>query len=371
MRPAPTLPYLLRAGYTEKHIAMVKTRIEMNNQNKAAFNALHATPKCNTRTLRNRALRCLFNAVRAGIYAVTVLLLSGCLFGGDKDKPKRDEQSSESIVYNNAQKSLRSSNYTNAIAHLETLEARFPFGRFAEQAQLELIYARFQAYELDATQSAARRFIRLHPNHKDVDYAYYMNGLAAYKRNGGFLDRFVATDQSKRDISGAREAFNVFNDMLRRYPNSTYAPDARQRMIYLREILAKSEVNVAAYYMTRGAYVAAANRARYVVENFPTCAAVADALAIGIESSYQLGLKDTANDMARVLRLNFPDYDAFDKDGNLVFAKSVSNSERSWVNLVTLGLLDRPAIPPPLEIKNVDTSAQIQPDARAGSAGGN
>jgi len=179
-----------------------------------------------------------------------------------------------------------------------------------------------------------------------------MNGLAAYKRNAGFLDRFVATDQSKRDISGAREAFNVFNDMLKRFPNSTYAPDARQRMIYLREVLAKSEVNIASYYMTRGAYVAAANRARYVVENFPTCAAVADALAIGVESSYQLGLTDTANDMARVLRLNFPDYDAFDNDGNLVFAKSVSNSERSWVNLITLGLLDRPAVPPPLQIEN-------------------
>ncbi len=293
------------------------------------------------------------------------LLLSGCFFGGSKNKPPRDEVSNESIVYENAQKSLRASNYANAIAHLETLEARFPFGRYAEQAQLELIYARFQAYELEATQSAARRFIRLHPQHQDVDYAYYMNGLAAYKRNAGFLDRFVATDQSKRDISGAREAFNVFNDMLKRFPNSTYAPDARQRMIYLREILAKSEVNIASYYMTRGAYVAAANRARYVVENFPTCAAVADALAIGVESSYQLGLADAANDMARVLRLNFPDYDAFDKNGNLVFAKSVSNSERSWVNLITLGLLDRPAVPPPLQIEN---STQIDGKGQTESA---
>lgn len=308
---------------------------------------------------------------RLTMLACTTLLLGGCLFGGDKNRPERDEVSTESIVYDNAQKSLRSSNYSNAIAHLETLEARFPFGRYAEQAQLELIYARFQAYELESTQAAARRFIRLHPQHKDVDYAYYMNGLAAYKRNAGFLDRFVGTDQSKRDISGAREAFNVFNDMLKRFPNSTYAPDARQRMIYLREILAKSEVNIAAYYMTRGAYVAAANRARYVVENFPTCNAVADALAIGIESSYQLGLKDAANDMARVLRLNFPDYDAFDKNGNLVFAKSVSNSERSWVNLITLGLLDRPAIPPPLQIESAPPQTSAIPDAnRAGAAAG-
>ena len=363
MRAAPLLLSLLRAGYTEKHIAMAKTQIEMSRQTSGS-SSFTRTSAQNT-SLRQSARRALGFVSVVG----TALLLSGCLFKGGKDKPERDELSSESIVYNNAQKSLRSSNYTNAIAHLETLEARFPFGRYAEQAQLELIYARFQAYELESTQSAARRFIRLHPQHRDVDYAYYMNGLAAYKRNAGFLDRFVGTDQSKRDISGAREAFNVFNDMLKRYPNSTYAPDARQRMIYLREMLAKSEVNIASYYMTRGAYVAAANRARYVVENFPTCEAVADALAIGIESSYQLGLKDAANDQARVLRLNFPDYDAFDKNGNLVFAKTVSNSERSWINLITYGLLDRPAVPPPLQIRNVGADAQTA--TRAGSAGGN
>lgn len=339
---------------------MAKTHIEMSRHTLEPSDAAQASARYGLRPLLTK------RALRLVSVLGTALLLSGCLFSGGDSAPERDELSNESIVYNNAQKSLRASNYSNAIAHLETLEARFPFGRYAEQAQLELIYARFQAYELEATQSAARRFIRLHPQHQDVDYAYYMNGLAAYKRNAGFLDRFVGTDQSKRDISGAREAFNVFNDMLKRYPNSTYAPDARQRMIYLREILAKSEVNIASYYMTRGAYVAAANRARYVVENFPTCAAVSDALAIGIESSYQLGLKEAANDMARVLRLNFPSYDGFDEDGNLVFAKSVSNSERSWVNLISYGLLDRPAVPPPLQIKNVGADVQT-----AGTAGGN
>jgi len=284
-------------------------------------------------------------------------LLSGCAGSKKGDRAEaEDPQTTESIVYNNAQRSLRASNYSNAIGHLETLEARFPFGRYAEQAQLELIYARFQSFDLESAQAAARRFIRLHPQHEDVDYAYYMNGLAAYKRNAGFLNRFVASDMSKRDVSGAREAFNVFNDMLKRFPDSNYAADARQRMLYLREILAQSEVNVAAYYMSRKAYVAAANRARYVVENFPSTEAVADALAVGIESSYQLGLEETANDMARVLRLNFPQYAAFDKDGDLVFSKTVSNSERSWVNLVTLGLLDRPSIPPPLKIENSKTA---------------
>ena len=289
--------------------------------------------------------------------ALTSAVLGGCSWGSKAKAAKiqaedEDPKTTESLVYESAQRSLRSANYTNAISHLEALEARFPFGRFAEQAQLELIYARFQSYELESTQAAARRFIRLHPQHEDVDYAYYMNGLAAYKRNAGFLSKYVGSDMSKRDVSGAREAFNIFNDMLKRFPDSNYAADARQRMLYLREVLARSEVNVAAYYMTRNAYVAAANRARYVVENFPSCEAVADALAIGIESNYQLGLLETANDMARVLRLNFPDFDAFDKDGNLVFANTVSNSDRSWFNLVSFGLLDRPNVPPPLKINN-------------------
>ena len=308
-----------------------------------------------------------FRATRRPLITLLALslLLGGCA-GRNKgpDKNADDPNTTESVVYNNAQRSLRSSNYSNAIGHLEALEARFPFGRYAEQAQLELIYARFMSFELEATQAAARRFIRLHPQHEDVDYAYYMNGLAAYKRNAGFLDRFTGTDISKRDITGAREAFNIFNDMLKRFPDSTYAPDARQRMIYLREVLAKSEVNIASYYMTRGAYVAAANRARYVIENFPTCNAVAEALAIGIESSWQLGLEESANDMARVLKLNFPDYDAFDKDGNLVFEKTVSNRERSWWNLISLGLLDRPEVPPPLQIES-----DVLDGARPASAG--
>ena len=217
---------------------------------------------------------------------------------------------------------------------------------------MELIFARFMSVELSAAQSAANRFIRLHPQHENVDYAHYISGLAAYKRNSSILDRISSADPSRRDTSSAREAFNIFNDLLQRYPNSEYAPDARQRMLYLRELLARSEVNVASYYLNRHAYVAAANRANYVIENFPTCDAVADALAIGIEANWRLGLSANANDQLRVLALNFPEYDAFDDTGNLVFAKTVTNRDRSWLNVVTLGLIDRPAVPPPLRIIN-------------------
>jgi outer membrane protein assembly factor BamD len=288
-----------------------------------------------------------------------MLGLAGCAGKSDEGFDE-NEQTTEQLVYQNAQRSLRSSNYSTAINHLEQLESRFPFGRYAEQAQLELIYARFMSFELDSAQAAARRFIRLHPQHENADYAYYMNGLSAHRRNTSVLDRIRTSDQSKRDTSSVREAFNIFNDMLKRYPDSEYAPDARQRMIYLRELLARSEVHVADYYMQRGAHVAATNRARYVIENFSSTAAVADALAVGIEANWHLGLTENANDLLRVLKLNFPDYVAFNSEGNLVFEKTVSNRERSWVNIMTLGLLDRPDVPPPLEIRgdgNLSNSA--------------
>lgn len=289
---------------------------------------------------------------------ILVGLLTGCAGrddGGVPTIPTADgsgASSAEQQIYRAAQKSLLASNFAAAIQHLEQLEARFPFGRYAEQAQLELIFARFMSHDLTSAQSAANRFIRLHPQHENVDYAHYINGLAAYKRNAGFLDRISSADRSRRDTSSAQEAFNIFNNLLHLYPNSEYAPDARQRMLYLRELLARSEINVASYYLNRNAYVAAANRANFVIENFPSTDAVADALAIGIEANWRLGLSENANDQLRVLALNFPDYDAFDDTGNLVFAKTITNRDRSWLNVVTLGLIDRPAVPPPLRIIN-------------------
>lgn len=304
--------------------------------------------------------RVLWRGVLRGLTGLVVVgLLSACAGRGNDAPPNPGLDSiadgasgAEQQIYQAAQKSLRANNFSAAIQHLGQLEARFPFGRYAEQAQLELIFARFMSLELSAAQSAANRFIRLHPQHENVDYAHYISGLAAYKRNASILDRISSADPARRDTSAAKEAFNIFNDLLQRYPNSEYAPDARQRMLYLRELLARSEINIASYYLNRNAYVAAANRANYVIENFPSCDAVADALAIGIEANWRLGLNANANDQLRVLALNFPDYNAFDDAGNLVFAKTITNRDRSWLNVVTLGLIDRPAVPPPLRIVN-------------------
>jgi outer membrane protein assembly factor BamD len=224
------------------------------------------------------------------------------------------------------------------------------------------------SYAPEAARSAADRFIRLHPQHPNVDYAFYMKGLAAYSKDRGLADRFTSSDASKRDSSSARQAFADFSELLGRYPESQYAGDARQRMIYLRNVLADVEVNVAQFYMGRNAYVAAANRAREVVENYSQSTSVPDALAILVEANWKLGFKDAANDALRVLALNYPKYPAFDEQGNFVFADTINNRDRSWLNLMTLGLLDRPDVPPPIQIRQVDATPRTPPSAAAPGA---
>ena len=277
------------------------------------------------------------------------LSLAACWpFGG---KHGDDEQkTTEQMLYRSAQSSLRSANYDDAIKKLQKLEARFPFGRYAEQAQLELIYANYMSYKMDAATSAADRFIRLHPQHPNVDYAYYMKGLAAFNENRGLLDRFSISDISTRDPTASRRAFVDFSELIERYPSSQYAPDARQRMVYLRNLLAQYEIYVARFYMRRGAYVAAANRANNVVEHYSQSQSTADALAILVEANWRLGLPDASHRALQVLALNDPDYPAFDGAGHFVFKQQVQNRNRSWLNLMTFGLFDRPQVPPPIQI---------------------
>ena len=220
--------------------------------------------------------------------------------------------------------------------------------------------------DLDSVEASADRFIRLHPQHPNIDYAYYMRGLAAFTGNRSVLDRFFGGEESRRDMSGAQVAFAHFSEFLNRFPDSEYAKDAHQRMIYLRNLLAQAEVDIASYYLSRDAHVAAANRARVVVENYATTPSVPDALAILIESNYKLGLTDAANDSLRVLAINYPNYRAFDESGNLVLEEAIANRDRSWINIMTFGLVDRPDVPPPLQISQpgVGGSAALPSDRR-------
>ncbi len=286
---------------------------------------------------------------------IVSMILPACSsipFFGKKDKEAdAPADTSEQILYKDAQRSLRTSNFDNAIAKLQLLESRFPFGRYAEQAQLELIFAQYSSYHLDEARAAAERFIRLHPQHKNVDYAFYMRGLASFDEGKGIFDRIKFSDSSKRDTTHARAAFADFSQLLMRFPESPYAPDARQRMIFLRNLLAESELKIASYYVRRGALVAASTRARYVVENYAQSTAVADALAMLVELNWRLGLEEAAQDSLNVLALNYPDYKAFNSSGKFVFEQSLLNRDRSWTNIITLGLLDRPDIPPPITIE--------------------
>lgn len=278
---------------------------------------------------------------------VLILLFGLALYGcsSNEELPDIAADASEQQIYDDAQRYLRGDNYDLAVKSLELLESRYPFGRYAEQAQLELIYAHYNAYEHEAAVEAADRFIRLHPQHPNVDYAYYMKGLSAYTANEDIFTRFLPTDPTRRDTSHAKEAFAEFSQLLARYPDSPYAADAEARMVSLRNQLARHEIIVANYYIRRGAYLAAVNRGRYVVENFQRTPAVADGLAIMAQGYILLGMDDLAQESIRVLAANYPDYPALTKTGDFDSDFTLEAVQRSWINKASLGLFDAPQPP--------------------------
>ena len=273
-----------------------------------------------------------------------LLFLSGCSwFGGDDDELIAD--SGEQQMYREAQRHLKNENFSLAVRSLQGLESRYPFGQYAEQAQLELIYAHYSAYEFAAANEAADRFIRLHPRHPSVDYAYYMKGLAAYDIEPGFFSRFIPSDDTKRDVSHIQTAFAEFAQLLARFPDSAYAPDARQRMVHMRNMLARNEIHVANYYFRRGAYMAALNRGKYVVEHMQQTPSVADGLAIMGQAYLLLGLDDLAEDSIAVLCENYPDHPNLTSGCEFDSVYTMDGLQRSWINQATLGLFDPPKPP--------------------------
>lgn len=210
-------------------------------------------------------------------------------------------------IYLEAKDALDSGDYEKAIDYYSKLEARYPYGRYAQQAQLETIYAHYKAEEPAAAVAAADRFIKLHPRHLNVDYAYYMRGLASFEQKSTFLNRFFPRKISEHDPEVARESFRYFKELTIRFPESKYRDDAVERMEYLQASLAEYEVNVAHFYYQRGAYLAAANRGKYILENYPRSEAVPKGLAIMVKAYRAMELDDLADDSLRVLKLNFPD----------------------------------------------------------------
>lgn len=241
------------------------------------------------------------------IILLSALFFTGCsYFGGDKED--ETETWSAERLYAEAKGALDSGNYTRAVEYYEKLEGRFPFGVYGQQALLDLCYAYYKNDETDAAVSAAERFIKLYPQNAHVDYAYYVKGLANFNRGKGFTERYLPIDAAQRDPGSALQAFQDFSDLTRLFPESEYAEDAKQRMVYLRNLLAGHEVNVANYYMRRGAFIAAANRARYVIEKYPRTPAVPDALTIMAKAYKILDMKDLSEDAIRVLEMNYPNH---------------------------------------------------------------
>ncbi len=232
------------------------------------------------------------------------LALAGC--GLFKDKEDIQKEWSAEQFYRAAKEELDNGAYDAAIKLYEKLEAKFPFGRYAQQSQLEVAYAYYKQGETAQCISALDKFMKLHPNHPNADYALYLKALANFKEDLGPLTAIAKQDLADRDAKAARESFESFKEVVTRFPQSRYVNDSRERMIYLVEALARHEVHVGRYYLRRGAYLAAANRAQDAIVRFPNSPMHREALEVMVEAYDRMGLTELRDDTKRVLAKNFP-----------------------------------------------------------------
>ena len=239
------------------------------------------------------------------LFALT--LLSGCA-GSDGSKDDTDIWS-EAKLYSEATEKLNDADFAKCGKYFEKLEARFPFGPYSQQAQINAAYCYWKAQEQTQALIAIDRFIKLHQGSPNLDYAYYLKGLITFNDDLGWLGKFTGQDLSERDPKAAKEAFESFKVVVERFPNSKYAPDALDRMRYIVNSLAEADVIVARFYYQRGAYLASANRAQLVIRDYDRAPAVEEALYLLTKSYEKLGMTQLSNDSARVFKLNFPDSD--------------------------------------------------------------
>lgn len=230
--------------------------------------------------------------------------LTGC--GVLPDQIDETAKWSAEKLYTSAKESISAGGYDLGIKYFEKLESRFPYGKYAQQAQLEVAYAYYKKEETASAIAACDRFIRLHPNHPNVDYAYYLKGLANFNEDLGLFGRISDQDLTERDPGAAAESFEAFKQLVTLFPNSRYTPDATLRMNYLVNALASHEVHVARYYMKRGAYIAAINRAQASIKTYPNAPANEEALFIMVKAYDLLNINDLRDDAERVMRKNFP-----------------------------------------------------------------
>jgi len=240
---------------------------------------------------------------------LAIAVLSGC------GRETREDDRGPEVLYEDAQRALAGRNYERAIQVYRNLTTRYPFGRHAEQSQLDMAFAMQRAGRSEAALTTLDRFIRTYPTHPNIDYARYLKGLVHYDEAMGFLRRLFPGQIIDRDQDSARRSFNAFQELIQLHPQSRYVADARQRMVYLRNVLAEYEVTVGEYYFRRGAYVAAIRRARYLIETYPEAPANIDALELMERSYRRLELDELADDTRRLLESNYGDQLDDSEDG--------------------------------------------------------
>ena len=296
-------------------------------------------------------------------YKITILALSlgvasafvGCSSNpSKKDVVDKGPKSSEQVYFEKAQKSLERNQYTDAVKSLEALDTYYPTGQYTQQAQLELLYAKFKQKDYEGTIALAERFIRLNPQHPNVDYAYYVRGVANMEMNYDSLIRYTSLQQSHRDVSYIKVAYQNFVDLIRRFPSSQYSVDAAQRMKYIAQELAESEMNAARFNIQRKAWLAAAERAQWVIEHYPQTPQTPEALATLAYSYQKLGDTATSQQYVDILKLNYPNLVKSNGEVNLRAARKDS----SWVNRATLGLLGRQS--KNVDSKNIDANTETE-----------
>ena len=252
--------------------------------------------------------------------AFTYAAIIGITFSvaGCSSPDRGDTNVPQDELYREARRQLDSGRFDLAVEILEQLETAYPFGAYAEQSQLENIYAFYRLSRYEEAVETGEHFILLHPRHPQLDYVLYLQGLSLGLVRRGLVRRYLPITLSARDLSGPRQAFAKFSTLLEKYPGSLYAADAKAHMLYLRNLLAHHEVVVANHHLRYGSWLAAANRGRYVVEHFPGAPAMPDALAIMVHAWEQEGLEELAEDALEVLVLNYPDHPSLDEEGNFL-----------------------------------------------------
>ena len=266
---------------------------------------------------------------------LALLSLSGCstvkgFFGDDEDEePTISEDISARQLYEKANGEMLSNRHQEAVASYALLESRYPFGRYAQQAQLELAFLYYRQSNMDAAIASADRFIKLNPEHPNVDYAHYMKGLANFDKSKTLLNIILPRNPSDKDPAPLLTSFEIFDNLIKKYPDSDYADDAKQRMIYLRNELAEHDLAVADFYMRRGAYVAAANRAKHVMERYQGAPSMPQAVYT-LELAYrQLGINDLAYDTHKIYATNYLGEDGKLLDPNYATTK-ISCATNVW-----------------------------------------